>query len=272
MGGARIAVFAVLLVLIVAAAGWEFQHASEDSARDAHLVYCLAPAHVDGLVSAAESLGLARPGPGQGTLIAAGRELSPGQWRAADDAGFQRACDAYAAANMPAQPSPGGPDAGDQGVVGILLPVVVGALLTLAVEDFREEGDRRWALADELRTNWQLFDEAARSFADKCAGDGGMPSSADLDARRRALLDTVRKVRERHGDIGGADTLRDALLDGDLGEQSLRVGWNVGGDGKSRRRDEVTGSLRAGGERVAGVAEALGRKTLGLRIWRRRRR
>lgn len=267
MGGARIAVFAVLLVLIVAAADWEFQHAGDASARDAHLVYCLAPAHVDGLVSAAASLGLARPGPSPGTLLAAGRELSPGQWRAADDAGFQRACDAYAAASMPGQPSPGGPGAGDQGVVGILLPVVAGALLTLAVEDFREEGDRRWALADELRTNWQLFGEAARSFADECVRGRGMPSSADLDARRRALLDTVRKVRQRYGAAGGAGELRDALLDGELGERTMRAGWETDDEGKTRRRAQVTRSLDSLDGEFAGVADALGR-----RVWLRLRR
>ncbi|MBO0804064.1 MAG: hypothetical protein J2P25_13445 [Nocardiopsaceae bacterium] len=283
MGGGRIAVYAVVLLLVAALADWGFHLAGEGSVRDADVVYCLAPSHVDGLVDAAVSLGVARRGPSPGTLRVAGRSpggqspdgqaLSPQRWRDADGAGFQRACDAYAMANMPAQATSGGQDSGGQTVLDILLPVVGSALLMLVVDSVRESGNRRWALADELRDDWQAFSEAARSYADRYTRrEGGRPDSGDLDAKRRMLLEGLRTarsryrrtVRSRHGQPDDIERLQAALRSGELGKQRLGSGWEVDVVKRPERYRQVTSELDNREPELNGIADALER-----RIWPR---
>ena len=59
MGGARAVVYLLLLLGLLVPAYWGIFRTSSTTAQDANLVYCLDPAHQDGLVTAAVSL---RPG------------------------------------------------------------------------------------------------------------------------------------------------------------------------------------------------------------------
>lgn len=269
MGGARLAVYAVLLVLIAGLAAWEFQQTEGPPQQDVDLVYCTAPSHAGGLVDAAVSLGLAGRGHHAGSLLVRGRDLSPGLWRAEQPDAFNLACGAYAAAHLPGQASSAGQDGGKT-MAGILLPVVVGALLTLMAADFRAEGDRRWALADELRANWQAFSESARSFADALARPaGGKRSSADLDARRREFTATLRKVRAHYGGRESARRLREALdgRNGILGEKGIAANWDQGESEKSAQHEKVLDALGEGEKYMSEIAESLER-----RIWSRPRK
>lgn len=225
-------------------------------------MYCLAPAHLDGLVDAAVSLGLAGVGSSPGAMRVGGREISLARWRAADSADFQQACDAYATANMPASApavsAPAAESSGIQTVLDILLPVIAGALLTMAADDFKQASDRRWAEADELRTDWQAFHTTVLSYLRERqkALATGLPSATDLDAKRRALQATLRKIRSQHRKSPTIGGLQDKLT-GELGP-SIAGDW----DGKDSRAKQITDCLDAFGSSLEQVASALER-----RIW-----
>lgn len=256
------AVYALLLLVFVVFAYWGLQRPGNAAARDANLVYCLAPAHVDGLVNAAESLGLVGAGSAPAAMLVGGQKLSLARWRAAHGADFQRACDAYATAAMPAQ-APDAQSTGIQAVLTILLPVIAGALLTMAADDFKQTADRRWAQADELRTDWTAFESAVQAYVRtrRSALTGGRPSPDDLAAKRRTLMATLRKIHAQHRKSPTIRTLQDNLA-GELGP-SIADGW----DGKdtaevSTRAKQITDCLDTSGSSLDKVAGALER-----RIW-----
>ena len=266
MGGARAAVYA-LLVLVLAVLVDLGIHATEDtSVQDADIVYCTAPSHLGGLVSAAVSLGLTMPGSTPAAMLAGTRRLPISRWRTADPADFKQACDAYAAANMPAQPAAAERGSPFGAVLDILLPVVAGALLALAADDVKRAGDRRWVLADELRSDWRIFDDAARSYAVRCMQGQGRPPHDDLDAARRALLTTVRKIRGQYRGLAGLEDAQKALLNDPLGP-SLKDGWDIDDPGKSKRNVRVTESLDSFGSLLGNAGDTLAR-----RIWLRWKR
>jgi hypothetical protein len=252
------AVYALLLLVFLAFADWGFQRHGNAATEDADLVYCLAPAHLDGLVNAAVSLGLAGAGSDPGAVRAGGQTLPLAEWRAADGADFRRACDAYATVSMPARPQDA-QSTGVQAVLAILLPVIAGALLTMAADDFKQAADRRWAQADELRTDWMAFESAVRSYvrARRSTLTGGRPSVDDLGAKRRTLAATLRKIHAQHRKSPTIGTLHDNLA-GELGP-SIADGW----DGKdtaevSTRAKQITDCLdtfRSSLEKVAGALE-----------------
>src|SRR5580693_3801378 len=194
MGGARMAVYALLLLVGLAGADFAFLLPQDAAAKDASVVYCLLPASRDSLVSAAVSLDLVRPGSAPGALLAGGQRLTLPQWRRWDDAAFQRACDALTATALPAPP--GGQASGPSTLVAILLPVIAGALLTMAADDFRQASERRFAQADELRADWAEFAAAVRSYVPRQEdpGDEGIPPSAEIDEKRRKVAAGLRRV------------------------------------------------------------------------------
>ncbi len=261
MPGPRMAAYALLLLVFVAALGWGLQQTGDGAVMDADLVYCLAPAHQDGLVDAAVSLGLAGAGSTPDRLHMGGRDVTLAAWRAADGAGFQRACDAYATASRPASaPGSATPAAGLRDVVNVLLPVIAGAVLTMAADDFKQISDRRWALADELRADWAAFQAAVLSYVRRRRDLlGAVPVDDDIDTKRRTLTATLRKVHSRHRKWPSIRLLQD-ILNGDLGG-AIVDGWGMGdasGSATSVRAAEITDCLSTFGstlENVAGVLE-----------------
>ena len=262
------AVYALLLLVFLAIADWGFHHTSGDSTQDAQLVYCLAPGHLAGLVSAAEALDLAGQGSAPSGVIVGGRTLSLAHWRAADAPEFQRSCAAYATANMPSPSAPGTSDSSLQTVADVLLPVIAGALLTMAADDFKQAADRRWAQADELRADWRAFQAAASAFAALCAQPtpAGKPATDDLDEKRRKLLQTVRKIRGQHRRDARIGGLQPPLEDGPLGP-TLRGGWDADHPARQARERHLLDSLVTYGAALDDVANSLER-----RVWLRSKR
>jgi hypothetical protein len=252
------AVYALLLLVSLVLVDWGFQASGNTAAQDADIVDCLAPGHLDGLVSAAVSLGLAGAGSTPDMMRVGARELSVTEWRAADVADFQRACDAYAATSMPAQAS-APQDGGVQTVLTILLPVIAGGLLTMAADDFKQASDRRWAQADKMRADWAEFGTAVRDYvrARRSPLAEGGPSPDELDTRRQTLAATLRNIRSQHRKSPTIRTLQENLL-GELGP-SISDGWD-GGD--SARAKQITDCLDAFGSSLERVAGALER-----RVW-----
>ena len=267
MGGARIAVYALLLLVVLVLVEWGFQHSGNATSADANQVYCLAPSNQGGLVHAAVSLGVAAPGSTPRAVSVSGRKLTLMQWRAADDSGFHRSCDAYAAAFEPAAPAQGKQDSGIQQLLTILLPVMVGAFLTLAADDAKQASDRRWTQAGELRADWNAYQSAVESYVRRRqdTARSGEPSAADVEASRRALRATLLKIQSQHRKSPTIVGLQQDL-DGDLGP-AIANGWGKGDNGsdpasRNQRANEIRGCLETFGSSLQKVAGALER-----RIW-----
>jgi hypothetical protein len=255
MGGARAVVYLLLLLGLLVPAYWGIFRTSSTTAQDANLVYCLDPAHQDGLVTAAVSLGLAARGSVPGSLTVDGHELTLAGWQAADNADFTRACNAYATANAPQATAPSGSSGGDalDQLFVVLLPVIAGALLTLAVDDVKQSGDRRLEQADELRASWHEFESAVRNYladSEKPLAPG-RPSSSDVDAKRRLLEADLRKIWLRHRRSESVGRLR-AMLNDTLGPTMTE-----GGLAAKTQQIEVT--LVAFNDSLEQVASALER-------------
>jgi hypothetical protein len=265
MGGGRIAVYALLLFVALALLDWRLRTPADALSHDADLVYCLAPAHTESLVNAGISLGLGTAGPVPGVLDVGQRDLTPNQWRTVDDSDFERACAALATSSLPASmPGSGDEGSGIQQVLDVLLPVVAGALLTLAADDVKQASDRRWAQADELRTNWAAFEGSVLSYVKLRLNppSTGLPSLAELDGNRRALQGTLRKIFSQHRKSPTIRGLR-SLLSGSLGS-TLSEGWGRSGDPdvNKKRRDrenEVRDCLDNFGADLEKVAATLER-------------
>jgi hypothetical protein len=271
MGGTRMAMYALLLLLVLVAVDWGFQATERGATTDASVVYCLLPAHRDSLVSAAVSLGLARAAPVPGQVRVGRRQLTLDAWRRADNDGFERACDALAASSLP--PATGGESAGATGLLAVLVPVIAGALLTMAADDFRQASDRRWAQADELRASWLAFHGAVLAYAGRraVAPSSGIPPPAEVDERRRDLTATLRKVHSQRRRWSVIRDLQDKLATGSLGPK-IADGWTPGDDlnsaqERSIRTVDIRGDLDGARASVDGIASALER-----RIWLSSRR
>jgi hypothetical protein len=252
--------YALLAVFfLVLLADWGFRQQGSTAPADASRVYCLAPAHTGGLVTAAVSLGLAAPGSTTIAMHVNNQVLSLDKWRTGHVSDFERACDAYAEANMSGQAAPAPATGGIQALLDILLPVIAGAVLTMGIGTAKDASDQRRAQAAELRTGWHAFRSAAETFVAQCLqSQGGLPPTDDVDAKRRALEATLREVRDQHGKDGKAPVTEGILqgLDGELGT-SVALNWS--GDKLGRAR-QVRASLDTFGPQVEKVAGALERK------------
>lgn len=236
----------VLLLVLLAAAAIVSHLEAGASTEDASIVYCTASsARIEGLVTAAVSLGLAQPGSGRAKIHVTGGPVLPyARWRAEEGPDFTRACAAYMAANAPAQ---SGQESGTESVLDILLPVLAGAVLTLAADDIRQASGRRWAMADELRTAWRAFDATLSSFLEECEESGPLPETRDLDGKRDDLRAVLRKMGVRYGRSRTLGELLGALDRGRLGPSRIEPGL----DG-----DTIAG-IRADLDRFRSLAESL---------------
>jgi hypothetical protein len=247
------AIYALLLLVFLVVADWAIHRPGDAAAQDADLVYCLAPAHLGGLVNAGETLDLVSAGPSPGTVRVAGRELTLARWRVVDSGDFNRVCDAYAAAGAPASASSDGSAGSLEPLLDILLPVIAGALLTMAADDIKQVADRRWEQADELRADWREFENAMVSWVAEARKNEGIPGTGDVDAKRRIFAATLRKIRSQHRRSSNIRTLSDDF-DNLGGPVALAAGW----DDPNGRAQEITDSLssiRTLLEQVAGALE-----------------
>lgn len=262
MGPARMAVYALLLLAALVLVFWKSEASGGAAARDADTVYCLAPDHLAGLVTAAKDLGLVGSGSGPAAVHAGGRTMPVALWRTADGADFERACEAYATAGMPAA-SPAAPGPGTADILTILLPVVAGALLTMAADDFKQASDRRWARADELRAGWQVFQAAVQSYVEKRQGtlQNGIPPATEVNTARQTLGGILRKIHSQNRESPIIRELQDCL-ETDLG-LGIANGWDSGDAAKTgQRAKEITDRLAVAGRSLYELAGKLER-----RVW-----
>jgi hypothetical protein len=144
-------------------------------------------------------------------------------------------------------------------VLAILLPVIAGALLTMAADDIKQASNRRFEQADELRADFRAFETAVQLYvqARRNPLNVGAPSLDGLDEKRRTLMATLRKIRSQHRKWPTIVILQDYLAGG-LGP-SIANGWDgedaAGGSARAKQITDCLGTFRSSLERVAGALE-----------------
>jgi hypothetical protein len=182
-------------------AGSGAAHADDEQRRkDARAVYCLHLKHREDLVRAAAALGLAtpasvptpspassptsspaptpRPAPSDQVSLSGGN-VPVEKWRAAHPPAFDRACAALIGA-VPAQlAEPAGPW---PAIIGGMVPVAVGALLTLGATGWSLRRQRTAKVAADLRTAAIAYRRAAGEYMDSWV-TGGRAQPDDTQVR-----------------------------------------------------------------------------------------
>ncbi|MCG5214855.1 hypothetical protein [Streptosporangium sp. KLBMP 9127] len=200
----------------IALTGAGTAHADDDRRlEDARTVYCLQAKHRADLIQAAAALRLASPAPSppprpspaprpasparpspspspspapspsfDGHVMMSGTPVPAQVWSTASPSAFARACAALIGAVPSQLKEPAGPW---PGIVGGMVPVVIGGLLTLAATSWHVRRDRTAKVAAELRTAAVAYRRAAGEYMDEwLADEGDQPVDTQV---RSALLD-----------------------------------------------------------------------------------
>jgi hypothetical protein len=233
---------------------------------DADLAFCTAPSELGRLADVAMALGVAGPGPGPGQLTAAGAAVAVADWPARQHADFSRACQALVAADRPPRLGSAG-SSGAGPLLTVLLPLLIGALLTLFTTEWRDvrgDGRRR---ADALRAAADAFGAATRRYLRGWQDGDGRPDEEPVRATRLELSARLREVATMHPSWSWPRYLRRTVLAGVLGD-GMGKDW-VGRD-RIARVAELEAALDDLLVRVDAVAGALARPGWPRRAMRRR--
>jgi hypothetical protein len=262
-----------VLIALLAAAELLFQYfAGADGDQDADTVYCLAPAHQAGLVNAAADLDLIASDSTTAKVHVDGSVISLPRWKARHPSDFQQACDAYAA---PAFSSSGSSSSGSNGIgalLNILLPVAVGALITLMIDARKEDSTRRWAQADALRESWRDYRAVLDAYlqAKPQLNPAALPEDDAIDPPRRDLARKLRFLHLQHRRSKAITELTDEL--GPAGQFGLGFtdGWPAGNTPeilltRRRRAEELRKALETFDTGIETVSERLERRAWSLR-------
>lgn len=220
------------------------------ASNDAQRVFCLSPNQRMPLVSAAISLGLARPGGSASQLTVGNRQLTVDEWRYAYPRAFERSCTALvASAQLPLTGTPS-----DPGVVlslaTNLAAVFAGALLTWFAGEWRAAAERNRLQAETLGTSVQAFAEAADGYISVWADpqSNAIPPDDLLRARRAELSAQLRLVEATHPRWTLLASLRHQILHGELGDDmamTLSRGRQGGTNGSAAMSfDDLVAQLR----------------------------
>ncbi|GAA1507008.1 hypothetical protein GCM10009677_44430 [Sphaerisporangium rubeum] len=227
--------------------------------RDARTVYCLLPEHRRDLAEAVVVLRLVTPGPSPAatrrvpspsasphvTSPAAvpsspsaddvwveGKWISLLDWRTGHQAAFDKACDAL----IGADPQRLRDDASIwPGLIGGMVPVAVGALLTLVATAWHVRRDRAAKVAMDLRTAAVAYRRAGVEYIKQWRGDGNTPEDREVQAAQHALegqLSVMAGLR-----LAGAKRCR--LLLTEMYERQ-EPPWGSSGQWKRQRKADLT--------------------------------
>jgi hypothetical protein len=263
---------ALLAGLVLVAVGLMVSLVLESGTRDTNdsdvdNVYCQAPAHLPEVVDAAKALGLVDPNSGHG--IVHETNGSPGLtiavWRQRAPTKFQRACTAVVgAAQLPTgNASATASSNGLMSTINVLIPVLLGALLTLLVAEWRASRDRDRAEADGIRAAAAEFTRAVDGYLQgRTATVGGLPDAGPSVDRLRDLVRLLRQSllrRESWTDLG-ADVAE--LAKADI-RQKWFDGWPTGtADSRTVMADRVRGKVADWVNAADGVALAIERRAV----------
>ena len=194
------------------------------------------------MVRAAIALRLARPAGTPSSLFpasGAATSLSLARWRSRYPKAFERTCTALIEADSLSARSAG--PAGGQlsaliSTANVLLPVALGAILTLLITGWTSSRDRRRVEAAGIRSSFTAFLQALADYTRRwsAATVTAQPSIDAVDQRRRDVVATIRRAAALYGKSTFAEPLiRD--LDSEKYRADLESGW-ANSDRPSRQR------------------------------------
>lgn len=239
----------MLLTVVTALGFWAFWAGlvTAGETEDAALVFCLSPAERDDLVDAVVALDLAERDAVE-PLKGAGRELALEAWRNEHKSDFERACEALFALRQPPQAASG--TSGILATLNVLLPVAVGAVLTLLTTllttGWRDAITRGRQQADELRSAARAFVRAVETLIQAWTGASGVgrPSEEEVRVCRGELAAQLRRVVVEHPRWSVAERLRTELSTGSLGEGMMRYWAGKEGTELERRAGGLEAELQ----------------------------
>ncbi|HEU0089632.1 MAG TPA: hypothetical protein VFQ77_18635 [Pseudonocardiaceae bacterium] len=198
---------------------------------DVDVVFCLSPTQRPHLLDAAVALGLGwHASRSDRIVVSSGRELTIDEWKQTRTPEFERTCAALVGASKTFLPIPSPVPSYPKSALWVLLPVVVGAVLTgtttMAVSIWKDATTRRQALASTLRAAVLAFAQATETYLEAWAGQAGDPASmqAEVHVRRIELLATARRVADEHRRWALPGDLQKLVSTEALGEK-LTSGW-----------------------------------------------
>ncbi|GAA4843400.1 hypothetical protein [Saccharopolyspora rosea] len=246
----------VVVVLVLAL--WPLAACASDDDRardDAAVVFCLSAAQRAPLVDSAVSLGLARHGRTPDRLRVGAREYTVPDWRRARGEDFDRACKAIAVASVPGSSG----TSTFMSMVNVLLPVLVGAVLTLLTTTWRDEISRGRLLADDLRASAAKFHGAVKDYlaARTAHSTSGKPSARAVDEGRDELGARLRTVCVLRSRWRRPRDLRSVLSGNRLGEPIVEGWTELGDEQRAERARALRDLVSEVDEQVGRVAHAL---------------
>jgi len=259
-GGSLVAVVGVVVVAV----GSPLDSGNKpDSAADARMAYCLAPAHVADLLNAAAALGLIQPGATADRIVAYGKTSDLRQWHSQQSADFNRACGAESSVALPR----GAGSSWLRTTSTTVLQVLLGSLLALLSSNFGMVKERRKTRADALRVAWQEFTSALLDYTEtRAAGSPrGVPSSSTIDRHRASVVLTARRAGATHRSWQDPEKLI-GILENELGG-AVENGWVTDSDHRAQRQQAIAADVESASglvERVAAGTERVFRPLRGV--------
>ena len=226
--------------------------------KDASRTLCLFPDQQPRLISAAVTLGLAERGTIANALQVANHDLTVDEWRVGHRDDFDRACDTMISATQLPQAPLERPTAAAASVWTVLLPVLVGALITWLTTGWRDSTARWRQQADALRAANRTFGRTSQTYVRQWIDPTqNRPTDQYLRDSRHELIAELHEVAAARPRWTVPPRLLRLLSDGPLGDQLARTWPGMEGEPLASAAHEVQAQLSALDITINRVARAL---------------
>ncbi len=249
----RLAVIAGVLLL----AAFACPPARADALTDSETVFCLSADNRKSLADAGVALRVLSAGSTSSDLTSKHRKFSGvaaiESWRSEAPSDFNKACKALVKSTALSQGnSP--KEESKLSFLSWLLPIVIGALLTMLATEMQGARARKLAAAEQIRIATADFRDALNQYITSWleSSPGGKPSTSQVDQRRLQLIVTLRKAGLR-GEWPFVGRLISHLEEPQYG-RNIDEGWTGPLSSKQSKADEMRrnlGRLEADSELVA---------------------
>jgi hypothetical protein len=226
--------------------------------KDASPTFCLFPDQQQRLISAAVALGLAERGTHTSALRVAQHDLTVDEWRVGHRGDFDRACDTMiGAAQLSQAPLVPSTDAAAP-VWTVLLPVLVGALITWLTTEWRDSIARWRQQANALRAANRKFARTSQTYIRQWIDlTQNRPPDQYLRDSRHELIAELHEVAAARPRWTVPPQLLHLLSDGPLGDQLAHTWPGMEDQSLASAAHEVQAQLSALDITINRVARAL---------------